>query len=154
MSKRLKGVLLILLGIFVVLQLIPSNRPANETPQDYDFFVRYEVPAEVEDLIRNSCYDCHSQEVSYPWYAYVAPSSWLVARDVREGRSNLDFSNFDRMDKKDRIRVAGEISEEVEEGTMPMAIYTFIHGSARLEETDRNRLIEWSDNLAEKIFDE
>ncbi len=154
MSKELKVILLVLMGLLIMIQLIPSNRPANEPSPDYDFFARYEVPGDVEALVRDACFDCHSQEVNYPWYAYVAPSSWLVARDVRIGRSKLDFSNFDRLDKKERIGMAGEIGEEVEDGTMPLAIYTLMHRHASLDQAERDRLLEWSENLAEKIFEE
>ena len=146
--------MLALLGLFLVIQLIPSERPANEPPPGYDFFTRYNVTAEVEALVRDACFDCHSQEVNYPWYARVAPSSWLVARDVRVGRSHLDFSNFGQMDKRDRIKLAGEIGEEVEDGTMPMPIYTFMHGETRLDQAERELLIEWSEQLAEQIFED
>ena len=152
MSKELKVILLILLGIAVIIQFIPSNRPLNDPPEGYDFFEANNVPADVEALIRTSCFDCHSQEVNYPWYAYVAPVSWLVSRDVRVGRSHLDFSNWDQLEIKDKLKLAGEIGEEVDMGTMPMAIYVFIHREADLDRETRDQIVEWSEALAEQAF--
>ncbi len=154
MSKELKIILLVLLGIAVVIQFIPSNRPANNPPEGYDFFEANNVPANVEGLIRASCFDCHSQEVNYPWYAYVAPVSWLVSRDVRVGRSHLDFSNWGQLEIKDKLKLAGEIGEEVDMGTMPMAIYVFMHREAHLDRKTRDSIVEWSEALAEQAFGE
>lgn len=154
MSKALKIILLVLAGLFIGIQLIPSNRPANEPDASYNFFEVYDVPQDVEDIIRNSCYDCHSQEVRYPWYSYVAPVSWLVSRDVRFGRANLDFSRWNELEKKDKIKIAGEIGEEVEIGVMPMPIYVAMHGDASLDENEKQRIRSWSEELAERIFEE
>lgn len=154
MGKKFKIVLLVLVGIFLIIQVIPSNRPANEPVAGVDFFQQYAVPERVETIIRTSCFDCHSQEVSYPWYSYVAPVSWLVSRDVRFGRANLDFSRWHELDKKDKIKLAGEIGEEVEQGLMPMPIYLVMHSDATLSPEDQQLILEWSEALAEKIFEE
>ena len=154
MSKQFKIILLVLLGIFVILQIIPNNKPNNEPVEGFDFFSAYNVPDEVEIMIRTSCFDCHSQEVYYPWYAYVAPVSWLVSRDVRMGRANLDFSRWNELDKKEKIKIASEIGEEVDMGMMPMAIYVFMHKESTLDRADRDLLLEWSELLVEKIFEE
>lgn len=154
MSKPLKIILLALTGVFILIQLIPSERPANNPVEGYDFFSRYEVPGEVEKIIRASCFDCHSQEVNYPWYAKVAPFSWLINKDVRNGRSNLDFSNWDRLEKKEKIQLASEVGEEVEDGIMPMPIYIYMHTEAMLDQAQKDLVVEWAEELAERIFDE
>ena len=154
MSNELKVILLVLLGIAIVIQFIPSNRPDNDPPAGYDFFEANNVPENVEALIRASCFDCHSQEVNYPWYAYVAPTSWLVSRDVRIGRSQLDFSNWDQLEIKDKLKLAGEIGEEVDMETMPMAIYVLMHREVDLDRETRDLIVEWSEDLAEQAFGE
>ena len=153
MSKELKIILLALAGIFVLIQFIPANKPANE-PSDYDFFASNMVPADIELMIRTSCFDCHSQEVKYPWYAHIAPSSWLVARDIRHGRHHLDLSKWNDLDKRKKLDALDEISDEVKHGDMPMPIYTIIHTDAKLTQEQRNKLIDWADDLAEKVFEE
>lgn len=154
MGKRFKLILLVLLGIFLIVQLIPANRPANEAVEGIGFFEAYDVPGDVETILRTSCFDCHSQEVNYPWYAYVAPVSWLVSRDVRLGRANLDFSRWHELEKKEKIKLAGEIGEEVELGSMPMPIYIVMHREAALDPDQQELILNWSELLAEKIFEE
>ena len=154
MKRILKFILLFLLGIIILIQFIPSNRPLNEPDPAYDFFAAYDVPADIEEMVRASCFDCHSQEVKYPWYAWVAPVSWLVSRYVRDGRSHLDYSKWNELEKKDKIKMAGEIGEEVEMGEMPMPIYIIMHSNADLDQAKRERIMQWSEDLAEKIFEE
>lgn len=154
MRKQFKVILLVLLGLIVIIQFIPANLPENEPDLGYNFFNTYAVPGEVETLLRESCFDCHSQEVRYPWYSYIAPVSWLVSRDVRMGRANLDFSRWHDLEKKDKIKMAGELGEEVEIGTMPMSIYIIMHKEADLSTEQRELILTWSEELAEKIFEE
>ncbi len=153
MSRKLRIILLVLLAVFVIIQIIPVNRPANE-PTNYNFFTANNVPEDMEIMIRNACFDCHSHEVNYPWYAYVAPVSWKVASDVKEGRQNLDFSNWNKLDKRKKLNALDEIGDEVGHGEMPLKIYTVIHSDARLTEADRDRIVLWTDELAEKVFEE
>jgi len=71
--------------------------PDNSLDKKYDFFAENDVPADVAKILRTACYDCHSQEVKYPWYSYVAPISWQVATDINMGREHLDFSNWNQL---------------------------------------------------------
>lgn len=128
-------------GLAIVLsvaQFIPVNR--SNPP------VGSEVPASVEvrQVLRRACYNCHSNETVWPWYSHVAPVSWLVAHDVHEGREKLNFSTWNRLKAKDRIKALNETWEEVEEGEMPPWIYVMAHADARLSEGDRELLRVWS----------
>lgn len=154
MRKKFLIVLLFLLAVFIIIQFFPVDRPENDPSSGYNFFEAYEVPPEVEELIRNSCFDCHSQEVKYPWYAYVAPASWLVAKDVRHGQRNLDFSNWYQLSKEDRLYMFDEIADEVGIGSMPLKIYVRMHSSAGLSEEERELIIKWADETAEMVFEE
>lgn len=122
----------------VVIQFIPVDRtnPPVET----------EVPAtvEVQQVLRRACYDCHSNETIWPWYSRIAPVSWLVARDVREGREELNFSTWNRLTTKERIKALHESWETVEEGEMPLWFYIPTHSQSRLSVQDRSVLRAWS----------
>ena len=122
----------------VVIQFIPVDRtnPPVET----------EVPAtvEVQQVLRRACYDCHSNETIWPWYSRIAPVSWLVARDVREGREELNFSTWNRLTTKERIKALHESWETVEEGEMPLWFYIPTHPQSRLSVQDRSVLRAWS----------
>jgi len=154
MRKVVRITLVILFSVFIILQFIPANRPANNPPEGYNFFKANEVPAEIETMLRNACFDCHSQETTYPWYAYVAPTSYLVASDIREGRHHLDFSNWNQLDILKQLDALDDISEEVGGGDMPLAVYVPLHPSARLTDADRDKIVKWADDLAEKLFEE
>jgi len=129
------------LGLLLGLaQLIPVER--SNPP------VTLEVPAsaDVREVLRRSCYDCHSHETRWPWYARVAPASWLVAHDVAEAREHLNFSTWDAYDAKEQRHLRQEVWEEVEEGEMPLWFYVPLHPEARLSEADERLLEAWSRN--------
>ena len=136
--KRLKQVGIVVAVLLVLIQLVPVDRenPPVETELD--------APAEVLSLLRRSCYDCHSHETEWPWYSYVAPASWLVAKDVDEGREYLNFSTWNAYDAEKRRHLIEEIWEEVEAGEMPLWFYLPLHPSARLDEADLELLEGWT----------
>lgn len=137
--KWLKRIALGAGAVFLAIQAVPvhhSNPPVSG---------EVEAPAEVRSILRRSCYDCHSHEVRRPWYAYVAPSSWLVEHDVKEGREHLNFSTWDRYDARARAHVKEEIREEIDGGTMPLWYYLPLHPRARLSAQDREILRRWTD---------
>ena len=120
----------------VGIQLVPvdrSNPPVNGP---------LEAPDEVMAVLRKACFDCHSNETTWPWYSYVAPVSWLVAKDVEEGRRELNFSEWATMSEKKRAHKLKETWEEVEEGEMPLPIYIPMHPDANLTDSQRTALID------------
>lgn len=154
MGKELKLILLILLLILVIIQFIPSGMPENSQIEEYDFITENEVPSDIEDMLRTACFDCHSQEVKFPWYSYIAPVSWQVAKDINMGREHLDFSNWEQLSKRKKIKMLGEISDEVSLGSMPMSIYILMHKEANLSGEKRDRIVSWAESLAEKVLEE
>jgi len=154
MGKEFKIILLILLGILVIVQLIPSGMPGNSPVVEYNFIVENSVPDGVAKLLKTACYDCHSQEVKFPWYSYVAPVSWQVATDINVGREHLDFSNWEKLSKREKIKMLGEISDEISFGEMPLRIYKIMHWEANLTKGQREELVNWADKLAEKIMED
>lgn len=131
----------ILLGILVVavaIQFVPvqrSNPPVEgEVP----------APANVRTILRRACYDCHSNETVWPWYSHVAPFSWLLARDVRGGREELNFSTWNRIATQQQVKKLKESWEEVAEGEMPPWFYLGVHRDAALSVEDRKVLRDWA----------
>jgi cytochrome c551/c552 len=92
--------------------------------------------AQTRDLARRACYNCHSNETVWPWYSNVAPVSWLVQRDVNEGRRHLDFSEWEKP-----WRHAKDVAEEVKTGDMPPWFYLPLHPQSRLSDSDKQALI-------------
>jgi len=109
------------------------------------------APAPVESILRRGCYDCHSNETRWPWYARVAPVSWLVIRDVNRGRKHVNFSTWDKYsgDPETVIRKLRNIDKFSHNGTMPLWYYLPEHSEARLSNADREVLEKWaSDAIA------
>jgi hypothetical protein len=130
--KRWSQIALGLLGTFLAIQLVPYGRDHTNPPVTGE--PTWDAP-ETRALAKQACFDCHSNETEWPAYASIAPASWLVQRDVNEGRAVLNFSEWPRPQDE-----AKEAPEEVMEGEMPPAAYRLVHAHARLTATDRDRL--------------
>jgi len=149
-----KKILYALLGVLIVIQFVPSGRPDNNPVAGSDIHEQMDVPGEVSTILKNACYDCHSQQSRFPWYAYVAPVSFLVSRDVREGREHLDFSLWKDIPLKKKLKAFDEIGEEVEAGDMPLPIYPPLHPKAKLSQEDRELIVNWTEQAANQVLEE
>lgn len=137
-----KGTKLLVAGAVALgaAQLVPVRR--TNPPVEADVV----APAEVKEILRRACYDCHSNETAWGWQTKIAPGSWLAAWDVAEAREHLNFSRWDE-DGKRLARVAKELPEEVLEGEMPPWRYWLVHPEARLSDRDRALLAAWGRSL-------
>ena len=130
----------IVLGSFVVLvllaQIVPYGRGHVNPPAGTA--VAFDTP-ETRGLAERACFDCHSNRTRWPWYASIAPVSWLVQRDVDEGREKLDFTAFDPRNKEVADAVK-EAAETVTKGEMPLWNYRLVHPAAQLSRVERERL--------------
>ena len=145
-TKKILTWLGVILGLaLVAIQFVPvarANPPVDSAAP---------MPADVEAIARRACFDCHSNETVWPWYAYVAPVSWLVAHDVEEGRSELNFSTWDSYPADRLDHKMEELEEEVREGEMPLEIYVPLHPEARLSEAERDVLIQWARSVRAEL---
>jgi hypothetical protein len=138
MKKMVFRIILLLLVAFGVIQFIPIDR--SNPP------VEAEIPAppEVQTVLQSACYDCHSNETTWPWYSHIAPISWLVAHDVHAGRDDLNFSTWNRYSTKQQVEKLKETLEEIEEGEMPPWFYLAVHRDIELSARDRDVLKTWA----------
>ncbi|MCB0007971.1 MAG: heme-binding domain-containing protein [Anaerolineales bacterium] len=125
-----------IVGGFLLIQLVPYGRnhdnPAVTSEPNWD-------SPETRELAKTACFDCHSNETDWsPWYASVAPSSWLVQHDVEEGRQHLNFSEWN---DGGRPRELDELWEVLEKGEMPPAVYILQHPEADLTPAQVEQLI-------------
>ncbi|MEZ4989911.1 MAG: heme-binding domain-containing protein [Saprospiraceae bacterium] len=152
--KVLKIVGWTLLALLIIAQFVAPGPPENKEDNPGDLIANGLATPEVAQLLKNSCYDCHSNEVVYPWYSHVAPVSLLVRHDVLEGRDELNFSEWqDAYDKRRKLRKLKEVGEVIEEGEMPLGIYTLMHPGAKLSESDQEMLIEWAKETSAKVME-
>ena len=119
------------------IQLVPygknhSNPPVVREPA-------WNSPV-TRELVKKACFDCHSNETTWPWYSKIAPMSWLVQWDVVEGREHLNFSDWRGGSRKSEN--PHEISKEVAEGEMPPPQYYIAHPEAKLGAQAKKLLID------------
>jgi len=140
MKTVIKIVLLLVGGgllLFGLIQLIP----VRQTNPPVVSAVKWDSP-QTQDLFTRACADCHSNESVWPWYSKIAPVSWLVTRDVNEGRQKFNISDLGAMNARRRSELPREISEQIREGEMPMAIYLPLHPGAILTSAEKQALID------------
>jgi hypothetical protein len=128
----------VLLAVLILIQLVPVERSNPPVTGEIS------APLPVMEVLRNSCYDCHSNETEWPWYSHVAPVSWLVVRHVTMGREQVNFSDWESLTDDDRDHAREEAWEEVEEGNMPHRGYLRWHPEARLTPDQMEILEEWA----------
>jgi hypothetical protein len=118
------------LGLLVVAlvggQFIPV--PQTNPPVELDM----PAPPDVKAILKDSCYDCHSNETVWPWYGKIAPVSWLVSFDTMEGRSKLNFSTWNRYDPAQQVKKIAQSMRQVRKGEMPPWFYTIKHTEGKL----------------------
>lgn len=142
MSRRRQivlGIAMLIVAVFICLQIIPPEkiRPDYKFPGNPPVNQQFQWDSpQTEQLARVACYDCHSNETHYPWYASVAPASWLVNYDVNFARDALNFSTWGKSDMD-----LNSMIDQIESGEMPKAIYLPLHPEAQLSAAQKQQLI-------------
>lgn len=147
----IKKILIGLLVVLVVIQFIRPERNVSEIPSQNDIRVHYSVPANVESILKRACYDCHSNNTNYPWYANIQPVLWWLQDHIEEGKEELNFSEFATYSAKKADHKLDEVIEMVEEEEMPLESYTYIHKDAVLSSSEKKLLMDWAADLRKMI---
>jgi hypothetical protein len=143
---RLRRIELATLVLLVAIQFVPVNRSNPGVDPSRTIYAALPVPADVKAVFERSCKNCHSSETAWPWYGYVAPVSWVVARDVHQARKKMNLSewgSYSAQRKEDRLE---EICEQVTNGEMPDRKYAIFHRSAKLTLEERAAVCAWTDD--------
>lgn len=147
----LKKGLLILLVAFVVIQFIRPAKNQSAAVSANDISKHVEVPDNVAKVLTRSCYDCHSNNTSYPWYSNIQPVAWWLNDHVVEGKAELNFSEFGSYAPKKQAHKMEEVAEMLETDEMPLKSYTLIHGNAVLNAEEKAAVISWAKALELQI---
>lgn len=145
--KISKIILLILLIVFVGIQFIPTKRNQSESVPNTDFMIVNNVPDNIKGTLQISCYDCHSNNTSYPWYNKVQPVAWFLENHIEEGKAELNFNDWQSYsDRRKRSKLKSIISQ-IEDDKMPLSSYTLIHKNANLSNKHKKEIIDWINTL-------
>lgn len=146
-----KKVLLILLIVLVGIQFIPTKRNQSNEILESDISKTYMLPAEIQTIFKNSCYDCHSNNTNYPWYNKIQPVSWLLENHIKKGKKELNFSEFGAYSKRKQKNKLKSITSQIRDNEMPLSSYTLIHRDAKLSEKDRDLIKQWVSKLLDSL---
>ncbi|MFY1047911.1 heme-binding domain-containing protein [Chryseobacterium sp. GP-SGM7] len=146
MQKFKKIVFWCLVG-FAIIQFIPIDKVNKPVDKTKNFVDVKNTPRKVSDLIKNACYDCHSDETVYPKYAYIAPFSWSVKSHVNDGRKHLNFSIWETYNKDLKQSMLKNSIQTIQSKVMPMPAYIIYHDQANLTIDDRNVLIKYFEEV-------
>jgi mono/diheme cytochrome c family protein len=120
--------------LFLVIQVLPLG--AQKTNPAVIAEPKWDTPR-TRELAKRACFDCHSNETQWPWYSYVAPVSWLVTNDVKEGRATFNFSDWHAGDMQ-----GSYMAQIIAAGRMPLPPYLLMHPEAQLSAADKQALID------------
>ena len=143
--------LLILLTLFILIQFIRPVRNQSGQVLQTDITKMFSVPLHVKTVLEVACYDCHSNSTRYPWYANIQPGGWWLAKHVKEGKEELNFSEFGSYSRRRQITKLRSIENSIKDGTMPLSSYTFLHQNARLTSKEKALIITWANNIKDSI---
>ena len=143
--KIVKIVVVVLAAIFAGMQFYRPGKNLGEQDPSKDISAALEVPEDVGAVLRESCYDCHSNSTRYPWYAEVMPAGWWLDGHIQDAKRQLNFSEFAAGSLRRQYHKLEEIAEQVGEGEMPLPSYLILHSGAALSGAEKDMLLGWAE---------
>lgn len=141
----------IALAVVGVAQLFQPDRSVLPNDPAMDLMAMTRPSQEVQDLLRTTCYDCHSDRTNYPWYSYITPVNFWLQDHINEGREEFNMSAWGTYKPKRQRHKAEEAEELVQKEEMPLPSYTWAHGDARLNTAQRAALVSYFNGLKAAI---
>ena len=152
MKKIIKKILFIGLIIFLLMQLYqPARNESFEQDITANFTKVYNVPKNVEAILRTSCYDCHSNNTNYPWYSNIQPVRFFMEHHIKEAKEDLNFSEWGNYSKRKQENKLDRIVKQIKSDEMPLASYTLIHKNARLTTVQKKEVMDWISKIKDSI---
>ena len=138
----MKKVLLGLLVVFILMQMIRPNK--NDSRNDINHISTViNVPGQVQEILKTSCNDCHSNFTNYPWYSEIAPISWYLASHVNDGKKHMNLSDWTIYNKNQQDHILKDFEEVVETHEMPLKSYLILHKEAEMTAEQYEILMNW-----------
>ena len=150
MSKA-KKIGLALLAVFIAIQFVRPARNISYTVQTADMITHFNIPDKVAGVLKTSCYDCHSNNTNYPWYANVQPIGWFLANHIKEGKEDLNLNEFTTYSKRMQLSKLKSIQNSIKDASMPLSSYTLLNNDAKLSEKGRASIIQWTGKLIDSL---
>jgi hypothetical protein len=151
MKRYFKIGMLILLGIFLLLQLYRPKKNIHDGIQVNNITKLVPINDTMNRIFKKACYDCHSNNTVYPWYSQIMPISLILNNHVVDGKKHFNFDEFTTYKAKKALKKIEEVGDEVEHNAMPISSYTRMHKDAILSNDEKQLIINWAKNAVEII---
>lgn len=145
--RIIKKILVALLIVFIIMQFFGPDKNEGDMASIDAFIADTNPPDDVHDILKNTCYDCHSDVTRYPWYNNITPVNYWLAEHVEDGKKHFDVSAWESYSIKKKDHKLDELIEMVEEKEMPLASYTWTHTEAKLSDAEIKAVVEWAKNV-------
>ncbi|PJJ07624.1 heme-binding protein [Flavobacterium sp. 1] len=129
----------------------PARNIALEQDLTANFTKVYNVPKNVEAILRTSCYDCHSNNTNYPWYSNIQPVGIFMQNHINEGKENLNFNEYGNYSKRKQNSKLKAIKKQIKLNEMPLASYTLIHKNAILSSGQKQEVMNWIEKTSDSL---
>lgn len=149
--SRTKRMLLVILVAFIVIQFIQPARNKSGQLLTTDISKLVNVPDSVQALLKNACYDCHSNNTNYPWYVNIQPMGWLMANHIKQGKAVLNFNEFGNYSARKQLSKLTGISNSIRDDNMPLTSYKCMHKSANLSQDEKALIINWMQQTKDSL---
>ena len=141
--SRFKKMPFVLLIVFIAIQFIQPTLSKRSELLAADIAQVVDVSDSVQVVLRNACYDCHSNDTNYPWYSKIQPIRWLMNKHIKQGKAELNFSEFGSYSLRRQLSKLTGIANSVRDNSMPLSSYKWTHKIARLTKEEKLLIIDW-----------
>ncbi len=142
--KIVKKIGWVVLVVFIVAQFFGPEKNEGDLTSLATFIEETKPSDEVHKILKESCFDCHSNSTRYPWYSSITPVNYWMADHVKEGSKHLNFSKWAEYSLKKKEHKMEEVFEEVEKKNMPLDSYTWTHTEANLTDAQVKLIVDWA----------
>lgn len=143
--------MLVLLAVLVIIQFIHPKKNKAEGVQPNYIGNTFAIPADVKTILAKACYDCHSNNTRYPWYANLQPLHWWLEKHIKNGKKEINFDDYTNKSLRYQYHKMEEVIEQVKEGEMPLNSYTWIHKDAKLTTEEKAKITGWAQSVLDTM---
>jgi hypothetical protein len=147
----LKKAVITAIVLLVAIQFFKTKENKSIQVSENAITQHYDVPDNIQNILKTSCYDCHSNNTNYPWYNKIQPVKWWLANHINEGKEELNFDEFNAYSTKKKLHKLDEVIETIKDNEMPLKSYTLIHGDAKLSDSDKQDIEAWVKKIKNEI---
>ncbi|MGB3608677.1 MAG: heme-binding domain-containing protein [Psychroserpens sp.] len=152
--KIVKNIAIVVLVVLIIMQFFGPDKNEGDMSAVDAFIAETNPPADVHDILKTTCFDCHSNNTTYPWYNNITPVNYWLADHIEDGKKHFNASAWESYSVKKKDHKIDELIEEVEEREMPLPSYTYAHGDANLSDEQIEAVVAWGKMVRAKYSTE